>query len=231
MKKQLSKILILVGLIILLGGFFYFDLQNYLSFSYIKAQQNTFSEHYQQNPLLSLCIFFTIYVLVASLSVPGAVPLTLIAGALFGFTMGTIVVSFASSLGATIAFLASRFLFRDSIQNKFSEQLKKINHGIEKEGALYLFTMRLVPIFPFFMINLVMGLTPLKTWQFYVASQVGMLAGTAVYVNAGTQLASLNSPSEILNFNTILSFALLGIFPVAANKLVKLIQNKQKKDI
>jgi uncharacterized membrane protein YdjX (TVP38/TMEM64 family) len=164
--------------------------------------------------------FFAVYVAVTGLSLPGAAIMTLVAGALFGLWTGTLLASFASSLGATVAFLFSRYILRDSVQNRFAHHLVAINKGIEREGALYLFTLRLVPVFPFFVINLVMGLMPIRTLTFYWVSQVGMLAGTVVYVNAGTQLGQLESLSGILSPGIILSFVLLGVFPLLAKAIV-----------
>ena len=177
----------------------------------MKDSLDTFQSQIAQNPVLSIGVFFAIYVAVTALSLPGAAILTLAAGALFGLVQGLVIVSFASSVGATLAFLVSRFILRDTVRNKFKEKLKKIDEGVEKQGAFYLFTLRLVPVFPFFLINLLMGLTSLKTWTFYWVSQVGMLAGTAVYVNAGTQLAQIDSLSGIVSPGLIFSFVLLGI--------------------
>lgn len=150
--------------------------------------------------------------------------MTLAGGALFGLGVGTLLVSFASSIGATLAFLASRFLFRDWVQGRYGERLAAINKGMEKDGAFYLFTLRLVPVLPFFVMNLLMGLTPIKTRTFYWVSQVGMLAGTLVYVNAGTQLACIDSLSGILCPGLLGSFVLLGILPLLAKRLVALVQ-------
>jgi pyruvate/2-oxoglutarate dehydrogenase complex dihydrolipoamide dehydrogenase (E3) component/uncharacterized membrane protein YdjX (TVP38/TMEM64 family) len=166
-------------------------------------------------------------VAVTGLSLPGAALMTLVAGAVFGLLWGTVIVSFASSLGATLAFLASRFLLRDAIQGRFGDKLRAINAGVEKEGAFYLFTLRLVPAFPFFVINLVMGLTPMKTRTFYWVSQVGMLAGTLVYVNAGTQLARLESVKGILSPGLLASFAALGLFPLVAKKIVDTVRARR----
>lgn len=216
-----SKILILVLFSVLIALFFIYDLQQYLSLEALKQQQDSFSALKAENALLVAASFFVIYVLVTALSLPGAAILTLAAGALFGLFEGLLLVSFASTLGATFAFLASRHLFREAVQTKFSQQLRSFNKGIEKDGALYLFTLRLVPAVPFFVVNLLMGLTTIKTVTYYWVSQVGMLAGTVVYVNAGTQLAKINSLSEILTFEIFISFALLGIFPILAKKLLE----------
>ena len=175
----------------------------------------------------AIAAFFAIYVGVTALSLPGAAIMTLAAGALFGLVTGTILVSFASTLGATLAFLASRFLFHDVVQRRFGSYLKKINEGVEKDGAFYLFGLRLVPAFPFFAINLVMGLVPMRTWTFYWVSQVGMLAGTVVYVNAGTQLAAIDSLGGLLSPALIASFAALGLFPLIARKVLQFLQSRK----
>ncbi len=185
-----------------------------------KAQRENLDAFYQANPVGLVLGFFVIYVLVTALSIPGAAVMTLAAGAIFGLFVGTVLVSFASSIGATLAFLAARFVLRDSIQKKFGRRLKAINEGVEKDGAFYLFAMRLVPAFPFFVINLVMGLTPIKTITFYVVSQIGMFAGTLVYVNAGTQIAQIDSLGGILSPGLIGSFVLLGLFPLIAKKVL-----------
>ena len=193
----------------------------------MKDSLDTFQAQIAQNPVLSIGVFFAIYVAVTALSLPGAAILTLAAGALFGLAQGLIIVSFASSVGATLAFLVSRFILRDTVRNKFKEKLKKIDEGVEKQGAFYLFTLRLVPVFPFFLINLLMGLTSLKTWTFYWVSQIGMLAGTAVYVNAGTQLAQIDSLSGIVSPGLIFSFVLLGIFPWIAKAIVAVVNRRR----
>jgi len=218
MSGRWKKTLIIVGIAVLIGLFFAFGLQRYLTLAELKAQQETFQNYYAAHRLLTLAAYFLLYVLVTALSLPGAAVMTLAGGALFGFWPALIVVSFSSSLGATLAFLVSRFLLRDWVQARFGERLKAVNAGIEREGAFYLFSLRLVPIFPFFIINLVMGLTPMNAWTFYGVSQIGMLAGTAVYVNAGTQLGQIESLSGILSPGLLLSFMLLGLFPLATKK-------------
>jgi len=215
-----SKLLVLIVIAALIAAFFVFDLGRYLSLDFFKSQQAAIDAYYQSHPWQTAGAFFAIYVVITALSFPGAALMTLIAGALFGLVTGTLIVSFASSIGATLAFLVSRFLLRDSVQAKFGDKLKAINTGVEKEGGFYLFTLRLVPAFPFFVINLVMGLTPIKTWTFYWVSQIGMLAGTIVFVNAGTELAKIDSLKGILSPGLIISFALLGIFPLIAKKIV-----------
>ena len=226
-KKSWQKLIVIALLAAAIIAFFAFDLSHYLSFAYLKENQLQFNDYYQANPVIVSASFFIIYIISVSLSVPGATLLTLIGGAIFGFVWGLVLISFASSIGATLAFLVSRFLLRDSIQNRFGSHLERINKGIEKEGAFYLFTLRLVPVFPFFMINLVMALTPIKTRTFYWISQIGMLVGTAVYVNAGTQLGQLESASGILSLPLIISFTLLGIFPLIAKRLIALLKANQ----
>ncbi|AUC88571.1 pyridine nucleotide-disulfide oxidoreductase [Alteromonas sp. MB-3u-76] len=208
-------------------GFFYFDLNTYLTLEGMKGALDTFKTQIAENPVLSIAIFFAVYVAVTALSLPGAAILTLAAGALFGLFQGLVIVSFASSIGATLAFLVARFVLRDTVRNKFKEKLKKIDEGVEKQGAFYLFTLRLVPVFPFFLINLLMGLTALKTWTFYWVSQIGMLAGTIVYVNAGTQLAQIDSLSGILSPGLLLSFVLLGVFPWIAKGIVAVVNRRR----
>ena len=216
-KSRFALLAVIVGLA---AAFFLLDFDRFLSLDYFKAQKAAIMATFEANPVATAAVFFAIYVAVTGLSLPGAALMTLVAGAIFGLLWGTVIVSFASTIGATLAFLASRFLFRDAVQSRFGERLRAVNRGIEKEGAFYLFTLRLVPAFPFFVINLVMGLTPLPTRTFYWVSQLGMLPGTLVYVNAGTQLAQLESVSGILSPDLLLSFALLGVFPLLAKRVV-----------
>ncbi len=220
----MKKILILAVVAILVALFFAFDGPQYLSFEGIKENLDTLQQWREESALLVGGVFFVAYVVATALSVPGAALLTLMSGALFGLGWGLVIASFASSIGATLAFLASRYILRDSIQQKFGSRLGVINKGMEKDGAFYLFALRLVPAFPFFLINLLMGLTPIKTMTYYWVSQVGMVAGTAVYVNAGTQLAQLDSLAGILSFEIIISFVLLGIFPIIAKAIISNIQ-------
>lgn len=222
-----KKLIFILGAVICLVLASIFDVGSLLTLENIKAQQAKIDALYQADPLLIAGSFFVIYVLVAALSIPGAVFLTLLAGAIFGLGMGLLLASFASTIGATLAFLVSRYVLRATVEEKFGDKLQTINNSVEKEGAFYLFTMRLVPIFPFFLINLVMGLTKIKTGVFYIVSQIGMLLGTAVFVNAGTQLASINEVSEVLSPKLIASFALLGIFPIAAKKIIDFIKAKK----
>lgn len=223
----MSKLLLLIGLALLISIFFVLDLDRYLTLEQLKASQAQFVAWQTSHPWLVALVYFCLYILITALSLPGAAILTLAGGALFGLWQGLVLVSFASSIGATLAFLASRYLFRTSIEQRFSQQLQAINQGIAKEGAFYLFTLRLVPLFPFFLINLLMGLTQLPTRTFYWVSQLGMLAGTIVYVNAGTQLAQINSLKGILSPGLILSFTLLGIFPWLGKVLLSFIQQRR----
>ncbi|MFO7812528.1 MAG: FAD-dependent oxidoreductase, partial [Pelovirga sp.] len=223
-----KKILIVGIIVIFLVLFFVFDLHQMLTLTELKARQEAFYQYYLNHRLLTLGGYFVLYVLVTALSLPGAAVMTLAGGALFGFWPALIVVSFASTIGATLAFLVSRFLLRDWVQGKFGDRLKAINAGINKEGGFYLFTLRLVPLFPFFVINLVMGLSPMRTWTYYWVSQVGMLAGTAVYINAGTQLGQIESLGGILSPGLLLSFALLGVFPLLARKGVDMLKKRKR---
>ncbi len=223
-----NRKLLLAGVIaILVFSYLLFDLGQYFSLEFIKSQQAAIGAYHQAHPLTTIALFFIVYVIITGLSLPGAAIMTLVAGAIFGLFTGTLIVSFASTLGATIAFLASRYLLRDAIQRKFGDRLATINAGIEKDGAFYLFTLRLVPLFPFFIINLLMGLTPIRTVTYFLVSQVGMLAGTIVYVNAGTQLAQINDLAGILSPGLLLSFALLGIFPFIAKKVVSMVKERK----
>jgi pyruvate/2-oxoglutarate dehydrogenase complex dihydrolipoamide dehydrogenase (E3) component/uncharacterized membrane protein YdjX (TVP38/TMEM64 family) len=217
MKK--SRLLLVVMIAALIAAFFIFGLEQYV-FNYVKSQQAAIDDFYTAHPLGTTALYFAIYVALTSLSFPGATVLTLAGGAIFGLLWGTVIVSFASSLGATAAFLAARFVLRDPIQARFGDKLAAINRGVKKDGAFYLFTLRLVPVFPFFVINLVMGLTPIGTWTYYWVSQIGMLAGTIVYVNAGTEIARIESLQGILSPGLIVSFTLLGIFPLVAKWIV-----------
>jgi pyruvate/2-oxoglutarate dehydrogenase complex dihydrolipoamide dehydrogenase (E3) component/uncharacterized membrane protein YdjX (TVP38/TMEM64 family) len=222
-----KKLLLLSALILLVIGFFALDLGRFFSLDYVKAARGDFAALYQSQPALVLGVFFAVYVAVTALSLPGAAIMTLLGGAIFGLWVGTLVVSFASSLGATLAMLVSRYVLRDSVKAKFGARLVDIDRGIEREGAFYLFTLRLVPVFPFFVINLLMGLTSMKATTFYWVSQLGMLAGTLVYVNAGTQLAQINSLQGILSPGLIGSFVLLGLFPLLAKKIVDLVKSRK----
>lgn len=220
-SSQMAGKIGVIGLIVLgIVAFRYFDWAHYLSLEYIKASQETFYQLYQSHRLVVIAAYMGIYIAVAALSLPGAAVLTLAGGGLFGLAVGSVVVSFASTIGATLAFLVSRSLVREWVQGKFGDKMATINSGIEKEGAFYLFSLRLVPIFPFFMINLLMGLTRMRWFTFFWVSQIGMLAGTLVYVNAGKELAGIDSLSGILSPGLLISFAVLGLFPIMVKKLL-----------
>jgi len=222
-----TKLLVVAVILAVVAAFFYLDLGQYLDLETLKARQADIDAYYRENPVQTIAIYFVTYVIMAALSLPGAVWITLAGGAIFGVVAGTVIVSFASSIGATLAFIVARFLLRDWVQTRFGRSLRAVNEGIEKDGPFYLFTLRMVPIFPFWVINLVMALTPIKTWVFYVVSQVGMLAGTLVYVNAGSQLAQIRSLNGILSPSLLLSLSLLGVFPLAARWIVEWLQKRK----
>jgi pyruvate/2-oxoglutarate dehydrogenase complex dihydrolipoamide dehydrogenase (E3) component/uncharacterized membrane protein YdjX (TVP38/TMEM64 family) len=222
--KKIGLVGVLAAIVAL---FFIFDLGHYLTLDYIKTQQFQIEQFYSENRVLTLLLYFTIYVIVTGASLPGAVILTLAGGAIFGLITGLLLVSFASTVGASLAFLFSRYLFRETVQARFGGSLESINDGIAKDGAFYLFALRLVPAFPFFVINLVMGLTSIKLKTFYWVSQLGMFAGTAVFVNAGTQLAQIESASGIFTIELLISFVLLGLLPFLGKKIVSIINNRK----
>ncbi|MFQ5900247.1 MAG: TVP38/TMEM64 family protein [Thermodesulfobacteriota bacterium] len=222
--KKAAIIIIVIGLVVV---FKVFDLDQYLTLSYIKTSQERFASLYIGHRALVIAGYMATYIIVTSLSLPGAAILTLAGGALFGLVVGTIVVSFASTVGATLACLVARFLLQDWIQDKFGNKIAKVNEGIEREGPFYLFTLRLIPVFPFWLINLAMGLTKMSLFTFYWVSQAGMLAGTIVYVNAGKELAKIDSLSGILSPGLIISFVLLGLFPITVKKIMALYKSKK----
>lgn len=227
MKNHLVKGAVLSVFVALIAAFFVFDLGQYFTLEYIQQQREVFDVFYAQNTLLTISAYIAIYILVTALSLPGAVIMTLLGGAIFGLAVGTVAVSFASTIGATLAFLVSRFLLRDYVQEKFKDKLAPINEGMKKDGAFYLFTLRLIPIFPFFVINLLMGVTRIRVWQYFFVSQLGMLPGTIVFVNAGVQLGALDSLSGILSPAMIFSFALLGLMPLLSKKMVGMLKMKK----
>ncbi|MFM6999569.1 MAG: FAD-dependent oxidoreductase [Limnohabitans sp.] len=224
---RLRQTLLLLLLALAIGAFVALDLGRYLNFEQLKASQASFAQLHAEQPLAVAVVYFLVYVLATALSFPGATIITLAGGAVFGLWRGLLIVSFASTVGATLAFLASRFLLRDWVEARFGQRLADINAGVNREGAFYLFTLRLIPVVPFFLINLLMGLTRMKVWTYYWVSQLGMLAGTAVYVNAGTQLAQLESVQGILSPALLGSFVLLGIFPLIARRIVAAVQKRK----
>ena len=222
-----SRVLLLIILAAGIAAFFALGLQRYLTLDYLKAAQGEFTALYAERPLTVIAAYFGIYVAVTALSLPGALIMTLAGGAIFGLVVGTLVVSFASSVGATLAMLAARYVLRDSVKGRFGARLAEIDRGVQRDGPFYLFTLRLVPALPFFAINLLMGLTAMKAGTFYVVSQLGMLAGTLVYVNAGTQLAQITSLQGIVSPGLIGSFVLLGLFPLVAKKIVDAVKARK----
>ena len=224
---NLKKTLLLLALLGAVAAFFALGLNRYLSLDAAKAAQAEIAQLYAARPAVVVGAFFAAYVAVTALSLPGAAIMTLLAGAVFGLWTGTLIVSFASSLGALLAMLFARYVLRDSIKARFGARLAEIDKGIAREGALYLFTLRLVPVFPFFVINLLMGLTAMRAVTFYWVSQLGMLAGTLVFVNAGTQLAQITSLAGILSPGLVASFVLLGVFPLIAKKLVDIFKARR----
>ncbi|ELO1825836.1 TVP38/TMEM64 family protein [Vibrio cholerae] len=222
MYKKLIIAIVLIAIAALLVTQF----SQYLTLDVAKAKQAELANYIDAHLLQAALIYFLVYVLLTAFSIPGATVVTLLGAALFGFWLSLLLASFASTIGATLAFLSSRFLLRDWVQAKFADKLQTINQGIERDGAFYLLSLRLIPIFPFFLINLVMGLTPISTWRYYWASQLGMLPGTAVYLNAGTQLAEISSLGEIVSLPVLASFVLLGVFPIVVKWLMGKFQQR-----
>ena len=224
MANQIIKSFIIIFFLASIMAGFFFDIGQYLSFETIKEQHEKLILLIDINFIFYFILFFFIYIIVTAFALPFAAIKTVLAGALFGLIPGVILTSFASSIGSTFCFLMSRFVLRDFVQNKYSKYLDKINKGIKEDGIYYLFFLRLSPIFPFFIINLVFGLTKMKTMTFYIISQIGMLIGTVIFVNAGVQLSKISSMSDILSFNLILSFILIGLVPLIIKKLIQIIK-------
>ena len=225
---QNKKLLILLAFAGAVALFFALDVGRFFSLEFIKAQQASFAALYEQRPVAVTCGFVAVYVLITALSLPGAAIMTLAAGASFGLVWGTVVVSLASTLGATLAMLAARYLLRDAIQKRFTRKLAEVNSGIEREGGLYLFTLRLAPVIPFFALNLLMGLTRMKVWTFFWVSELGMLAGTMAYVNAGTEIAKITSLRSVLSPGLIGSLVLLGLLPLVVKKAMDCSKRRKK---
>lgn len=223
----MKKIIILIVIVLLFAAFFIFDLHQYFDFAYIKSKQQALTDYFHANPIKTSLIFFTVYVISTALSLPGASILSILAGAIFGLFLGVLLVLPAATIGATLAFWVSRYVLRDAVQSKFGDKLKLINDGVEKDGAFYLFTLRLIPAVPFMVINLIMGLTPMRTAVFFLTSLVGMFAGSIVYVNVGTQLANIDSLQGILTPKIFLAFVLLAIFPWIAKKIVSIVKARK----
>ncbi len=227
MKRSYAKFIViaLIGVFIIL--FFAYDLKQYLTLGYFKSQQQAVEAYYSAHTQAAIAIYMLIYIAVTALSLPGATVMNLAGGAVFGFMVTTIIASFSGTIGATLAFSASRFLFKDYIQNHFGDKLTAINQGIEKQGAFYLFTLRLLPIFPSFMVNLLMGVSPIRTGVFYLVSQIGTLPATMIYINAGTQLAKITSVQGIFSSGLMFSLLLLSVFPLIASKTVRIIKARK----
>jgi uncharacterized membrane protein YdjX (TVP38/TMEM64 family) len=225
-KGHKQKLLIIIALAAAVGAFFFLDLGQYLTLEYIKQSQARFQEIYVANQFTVIAVYMAIYIAVTALSLPGAVVMTLAGGGLFGLLAGTLVISVASTIGATLACLVARTLLRDWVQNKFGDKLTVINEGVEKEGGFYLFTLRLIPVFPFFIINLVMGLTRMRLTTFFWVSQLGMLPGTIVFVNAGKELAKIDSLGGVLSPTLLASFAILGLFPITVKKIMQFVRTR-----
>ncbi len=227
--------LVVLAIVVVVGGALFTQYGDSLSLQALADRESQLREFQQQNPVLVYGVAFLVYAAVTGLSIPGATALTLLYGWFFGFWRGLVLVSFASTTGATLAFLLARFLLRDTVQSKFGDRLKTFNEALKREGAFYLFTLRLIPLVPFFVLNLVMGLTPLKTLTYWWVSQLGMLPGTAVYVYAGSSVPDLatladKGTSGILTLNVVIAFALLGLFPLAVKKIIQWTGNKPTLD-
>ncbi|MBF0279198.1 MAG: TVP38/TMEM64 family protein [SAR324 cluster bacterium] len=227
LKQNLLKTSIALAILLGILLFFLFDLQQYLTLEYLRHSKEGLIAYNTDHPLLTMGSYLLLYFFIAALSLPGAAILTIAGGTIFGLVKGTILVSVASTLGATTAMLVARTLLKNYVQQKFKEQIPAINKKIEEEGAFYLFTLRLVPAFPFFVINLAMGITPIKTFTFAWVSQLGMLAGTIVYVNAGSELGKIKTLGDIASPGLLISFALLGVFPLMIKKLLDFFLKKR----
>ena len=229
MNAGMIKRILIVGVIAgLIASYFVFDLGQYFSLEYLKESRERFQGLYAEHTFLVIGVYFLIYVTATALALPAATVITLAGGAMFGLLVGTVVVSFASTIGAAVAFVISRYLLRDWVQSRFGDKLSKVNKGVEEDAAFYLFTLRLVPIFPFFMINTVVALTPIRFWTYYWVSQVGMFPATIVYVNAGKELGQIDSLSGLLSPSLIISFTILGIFPLVVKKVLGWYQSRRQ---
>lgn len=236
MNRQLGKKLILAAVVVAVAGLLYWKFGDVLSLDYLATKEQVLRDYRREHPLLTYLLAFAIYVAVTGLSIPGAVVLTLLIGWFFGVVRGTILVSFASTAGATVAFLLSRYLFRDAIQKKFGRRLRQFNDALEEQGSFFLFTMRLIPAIPFFVVNVVMGLTPVRTSTYWWVSQLGMLPATIVFVYAGASVPTLAELAEqgtsgILTNNLLIAFALLGIFPFVVRFLIAKFADNNSKEL
>ena len=220
LKMHINRILVILLVVLAFGVFWGTELGDYLSLAYLKEMHSNIADYAENHVALSTLFYMTIYIVIAALSLPGATVMTLAGGAVFGATWGVAMVSFASAVGATLAMLIARVVLRESVESRFSKQITLVNQGLQKDGNFYLFSLRMVPLFPFFIINLAMGITSIRIWSFYWVSQIGMFPGTAIYVLAGDQIAELSSFADILSWPAMLSLTLLGLFPLIARKLV-----------
>lgn len=226
-SRNILRLAISAAFVIAIAAFFMFDLHQYFRLEVLREQRDALLAFTEGHLLMMIAAYMGVYIVMAALSVPGAAVMTLAGGALFGVVTGTIAVSFASTIGATLVFLAARFLFHDAIQERFSKRLERINRGVEKDGAFYLLALRLVPAFPFWIINLVMALTPIRTWTYIWVSQVGMLPATIVFVNAGTQLARVDSVGDVLSPGLIGAFVLLGLLPLILRWILRFLERRR----
>lgn len=227
-KKAIIRFVLVLLLVATAMAAWQLHISDYLNLEFIRTQQAAIKSYYSEHPFVTVGLFFVTYVAVAALSLPGAAVMTLLGGVLLGFWQGLIAVSFASTIGATLAFLLARFLLKDWIQGRYQKQLTTLNEGFRKEGAFYLFALRLIPVFPFFLVNILTGVMPIKTRHFYGASQLGMLPGTAVYVYAGTELGKIQSLSDIASPSLLAAFIVLGLFPLIAKKIVAALRSRRK---
>ena len=225
-SQKTIKIFLLLAICLAISSFFLLDLEQVFNLESIKERYQEWQSYYVQHQWLVVVAFLTIYTFSTALSLPIAALLTLLSGAIFGFGLGLFIASFASSLGALIAFLGTRYLFKDAIQKRYSNMLSQCNQAFEKEGLWYLFALRLVPLFPFFLVNMLMALLPMNAFHFYWVSQIGMLAGTAVYVYAGVSLSQIQQVSDILSVELWIAFSLMGLFPLVAKKFVAMLKHK-----
>lgn len=224
--KRLVVVAVIAALIV---SYFLFDFGQFFSLDYLKESRDRFQALYAEHTFLVIGVYFLIYVTATALALPAATVITLAGGAMFGLAVGTVVVSFASTIGASVAFFVSRYLLRDWVQSRFGDKLYRVNKGVEEDAAFYLFTLRLVPVFPFFVINTIVALTPMRFWTYYWVSQVGMLPATVVYVNAGKELGEIESLSGLLSPGLIISFTILGLFPLVAKKTLAWFQARRQR--
>jgi len=223
----LAVCVLALGILFLVFKDFVLDVLAQLNLSTLKENYESLTAFSSEHPIKAALSYFVLYIAITALSLPGAAIMTVAAGAVFGLFWGTVLVSFASTIGATIAFLLTRYFFRNLVRKKFGDKLKTLNEGIQRDGAFYLLTLRLVPVIPFFAVNAAMALTPIRTGTFYLVSQIGMLLGTIIFINAGTQLAALDTLSGVLSTPILLSLCLLGIFPLITKKIADTLRGRR----